>query len=128
MTRLTLQQMRKLGLNIPKPSKYGARKVITDGITFDSQKEANRYCELKLMLQAGEIAKLELQPEFILQEGYRGLDGKWVRAIKYRADFRVTYPDGRVVVIDTKGYQTKEYKLKKKLLLARYPDIDFVEE
>lgn len=128
MTRLSIKQAKELGIEMPKSSKYRARKLTIDGITFDSQKEANRYCELKLMLQAGEIAKLELQPEFILQKGYRGLDGKWVRAIKYRADFRVTYPDGRVVVIDTKGYQTKEYKLKKKLLLARYPDIYFVEE
>lgn len=125
MTRLKTSDAAKLGITA---SKYSSRKVTLDGITFDSQKEANRYAELKLLERAGEVVKLELQPEFILQEGYRTPAGNYVRPIKYRADFRVTYADGRVVVIDTKGYRTKEYQLKKKLLLYRYPEIEFVEE
>ncbi|MDD3747626.1 MAG: DUF1064 domain-containing protein, partial [Anaerostipes sp.] len=43
-------------------SKYGARKTVIDGITFDSKREAKRYQELKLLEQAGEISYLELQP------------------------------------------------------------------
>ena len=45
-------------------SKYGARKTIVDGITFDSKKEANRYRELKLLEDAGEIEKLKMQVAF----------------------------------------------------------------
>lgn len=128
MTRLSKAQARRLGINLPPASKYRSRKTEVDGITFDSRKEANKYCELKMLKQAGMITDFELQPEFELQPGYRDKNGKWVRPIKYIADFRVHYPDGRVVVIDTKGYKTKEYQLKKKMLLYRYPDIEFVEE
>lgn len=126
MTRLPARDARRLGL--AKQQKYRSRKVELDGIVFDSRKEANRYAELRLLEKAGEIVKLELQPEFELQPGYRTQDGKYIRPIKYRADFRVTYADGQVVVIDTKGYRTKEYAIKKKMLLFRYPEIDFREE
>lgn len=128
MTRLSRAQARRMGINVPGPNKYGARKVTVDGITFDSKKEARKYQELKLLKRAGEIKDFELQPEFVLLEGFRDMNGTWHRPIKYRADFRVTYKDGRVAVIDTKGYRTREYQLKKKLLLHRYPEIEFVEE
>jgi hypothetical protein len=47
-------------------NKYGATKTTIDGITFDSKKEAQRYCELRLLQKAGEITHLELQPAFRL--------------------------------------------------------------
>ena len=47
-------------------SKYGAKKVTVDGITFDSKKEANRWCELRLMERAGVITGLERQVKFVL--------------------------------------------------------------
>ena len=126
MTRLTTAKAKQLGISVPK-NKYHARKLTIDGSTFDSRKEARKYSELKLQKRAGIIKDFVLQPEFVLQEGYIR-EGKKVRPIIYRADFKVIYPDGREIIIDTKGYQTKEYKLKKKILLARYPEIDFVEE
>jgi len=130
MIRISSKQAKALGINpgTRKKSKYNSRKVSVDGITFDSRKEAQKYIALKLLQRAGEILSYELQPEFELQPGYRDKDGKWVRPVKYRADFRVTHPDGRVVVIDTKGYRTKDYLIKKKMLLYRYPEIEFVEE
>lgn len=53
MTRLSMKQAKELGIEMPKSSKYRARKVTIDGITFDSQKEANKYCELKLLKKTG---------------------------------------------------------------------------
>ena len=47
-------------------NKYGAKKAHRGPITFDSQKEAARYDELMLLVQAGEIRGLRLQPEFTL--------------------------------------------------------------
>lgn len=128
MTRLSMKEAQALGIEVPKPSKYRSRKVVVDGIRFDSKKEADKYCELKLLKKAGIIADFELQPEFELQPAYADKHGKKVRAIVYRADFKVIYSDGRQVVIDTKGYRTKEYQLKKKMLLFRYPELEFVEE
>ena len=124
MTRLTKRQARALGIEVP--NKYHSRKEVVDGITFDSRKEANRYRELCILKRAGEVVDIELQPEFVLQEGFR-YNGKWHRPIVYRADFRVIYADGRVEVEDVKGMRTEAYKLKKKLLLAKYPDIVFME-
>jgi hypothetical protein len=131
MLTLTPKQARELGFEVPAESKYKSQKTELDGIKFDSAKEANRYAELKLMLMAGEIVSLELQPEYILQEKYKRPDGRPVRAIKYRADFRITYPDGRIVVIDvkpSKNFKTSMYRLKVKLLLKKYPGIIFEEE
>lgn len=68
-------------------SKYGNHKTTVDGITFDSQKEVNRYCELKLLQKAGEITELELQKEFVLIPN-QYIDGKLVeRKCSYKADF-----------------------------------------
>ena len=64
-------------------NKYGNKKAVRNGITFDSQKEAARYDQLMLRLCAGEIRDLKLQPEFTLQEAFTTPLGECVRAIKY---------------------------------------------
>lgn len=117
----------KQDLEPVKESKYHNEHVEIDGILFVSRKEANKYCELKLLRQIGEVTRLETQPAFLLQEAYWDDKNKYVRPIIYKADFRVTYRDGRVEVIDTKGFQTKEYKIKKKLFLKKYPNVNFIE-
>jgi len=106
--------------------KYNACKTVVDGIKFDSKDEARRYTELKMSLNAGIIKNLELQPEFILQEAFR-FKGNNIKAIKYKADFKYIDSGGDEMVEDVKGHPTPVYKLKKKLLLFRYPDINFRE-
>ena len=97
-------------------AKYGNRKVIRDGIEFDSIKECQRYCELKLMQRAGVISDLQMQVSFELIPSQR-VDGKVVeRAVNYVADF-VYQQNGLKVVEDTKGYKTPEYIIKRKLML-----------
>lgn len=97
-------------------AKYGNRKVIRDGIEFDSVKECQRYCELKLMQRAGLITDLQMQVSFELIPSQR-IAGKVVeRACSYIADF-VYQQDGQTVVEDTKGFKTPEYIIKRKLLL-----------
>lgn len=96
--------------------KYGNRKVIRDGIEFDSVKECQRYCELKLLQRAGVISDLRMQESFELIPTQR-IDGKVVeRAVNYVADF-VYQQNGLKVVEDTKGFKTKDYILKRKLML-----------
>lgn len=96
--------------------KYGNRKIIRDGIEFDSIKECQRYCELKLMQRAGVISDLKMQVPFELIPAQR-IDGKVVeRAVNYIADF-VYQEKGQTVVEDTKGFKTKDYILKRKLML-----------
>lgn len=114
--------------------KYGNKKVFYDGIEFDSKKEARRYTELKLLQRAGKITALELQKEFelipaqyeqITREEYIKSKGKKTRgkcierACKYKADFYYI-ENGRQVVEDTKGFRTKDYIIKRKLMLWVY--------
>lgn len=93
-----------------KPSKYKNVKTTVDGIVFDSKKEAHRYAELKLLLRSGAIKELELQPKFTFPLTYRS-----GRHITYAADFRYNQ-DGKSVVEDVKGVQTREFKLKEAML------------
>ena len=94
-------------------NKYGARKVIApDGTVFDSRKEYNRWCNLKLLERAGKISGLKRQVRYELIPKQ---DGE--RACYYVADFVYFDSDGKQVVEDCKGYRTEAYKLKRKLLL-----------
>lgn len=110
-------------------SKYGAKKEIVDGITFASRKEAGRYAQLKILKGAGRVEDLELQPSFLLQDAFKGRDGKTIRAITYRADFRYYDPEMKKTVIeDVKGFETPEYKLKRKMFLKGLKETEvFVE-
>lgn len=118
-----------------KKSKYGSRKVSVNGETFDSVKEYRRFCELKLLEKAGTIAELERQKPFELipaqyesferygKNGKRLKDGKRCieKSVVYNADFYYK-ENGAVIVEDTKSEatKTKDYIIKRKLLLYRY--------
>lgn len=112
-------------------NKYHNRKVITsDGIEHASQKEANRWCELKLLERAGKIFDLDRQVKFTLipaQYEYEFEEvvkakgklpkGKLVeRECAYIADFVYADENGHLVVEDTKGVKTKDYIIKRKLM------------
>lgn len=99
-------------------NKYHNKKTTIDGILFDSKKEGNYYTKLKLMQNAGLIWNLELQKKYILQASFT-FNGKKIREISYYADFVYEDKDG-LHVVDTKGYRTDTYKLKKKLFIKKY--------
>ena len=101
-------------------AKYRNRKVERDGIVFDSVKECQRYCELKLMQRAGVISDLQLQVPFELIPAQKVEFPDCIvkeRAVTYVADFTYNGADGVRVVEDTKGYKTPEYIIKRKLML-----------
>lgn len=98
--------------------KYKNKKVMIDGIKFDSKKEANRYQELKLMQRAGIITDLQRQVKYVLIPSQKGDDGRVIeRPCTYIADFVYIDENGKTVVEDTKGYRTSDYKIKRKLML-----------
>lgn len=101
--------------------KYHNRKTIVNGHTFDSKKEANRYSELLLLERAGAIHDLRTQVKYVLIPSQRSKEtGKVVeRECSYKADFVYT-EGGETVVEDVKGYRTKEYIIKRKLMLHVY--------
>ncbi len=127
----------KKDIQIPKPiaksarkSKYGNVKTIIDGHTFDSKKEAKWYINYKSLVADGHICDLKLQPEFVLQEAFTDNQGNKHRAITYKADFAFFEWGSGEVVVDVKSsktFKTEVYRIKKKLLLAKYRDIVFRE-
>ena len=122
-----------------RKSKYGSRRVTVDGIVFDSQKEANRFRELRLMERAGYIIKLQRQTKFVLIPTQREMSGEFYsrgekkgqpkpgktieHEVSYYADFtywKKTDNGWKYVVEDVKGLRTEVYKIKRKLMLERY--------
>lgn len=109
--------------------KYGNAKSEIDGELFDSRREARRYIELQWLLQAGTIRDLKRQVRFLLVPaqrepgtiGPRGgrKPGKLLeKEVIYIADFVYTnVENGETVVEDTKGMRTKDYIIKRKLML-----------
>lgn len=102
-------------------TKYNNKKITVDGQIFDSKKEASRYEELRLLEKAGAIKDLRTQVKFKLIPAQRDeATGKVIeRECSYKADF-VYEEDGKTVVEDVKGFRTKEYVIKRKLMLWRY--------
>jgi len=110
-----------------KQNKYKNKKVSVNGKVFDSKKEANRYCELIKMQQAGLIKDLETQKKFLLLDTFRK-NGKTYKQINYYADFvYFNIYEKKVVVEDVKGCRTEVYKIKKKLFEFIYPNLTIVE-
>lgn len=109
----------------PRRQKYNAKKTVIDGLTFASKLEAGRYRELKLLVQAGQISDLILQPKFVLQDGFTDRYGKRQRPIAYIADFQYV-EEGQEVIEDTKGFRNNAvWMIKKKMFLKQYPQYDF---
>lgn len=112
-------------------NKYYNKKTCIDGTEFDSLKEARRYQELKLMERARIIQDLDMQVRFeLIPAQYEEIEryGKKGQKLKpkrkiieypvvYVADFTYTDENGNFVCEDTKGFKTKEYILKRKLML-----------
>jgi hypothetical protein len=103
-----------------KANKFNNKKVIVNDIKFDSQMEADYYIYLRELMEEFKILKFTCQPEFVLQEGFTKRGLKFL-PIKYKADFHVWLPDGTDYVIDIKGFETADFKIKKKMFEKRYP-------
>ncbi len=117
-------------------NKYHSAKCVIDGIVFDSRREARRYRELMLMQAAGQISRLQRQVKFVLIPEQREVTneiytrgpkkgcfkkGKILeRECSYYADFGYWTADGQYVVEDAKGMRTRDYIIKRKLMLWKY--------
>jgi hypothetical protein len=100
-------------------AKYGNKKVIYNGIKFDSKREVNRWAELEMLEKAGVISDLQRQVKFTLIPSQRGENGRVIeRECSYIADF-VYRQYGQIIVEDTKSpaTKTKDYIIKRKLML-----------
>lgn len=100
-------------------SKYGNRKTEWNGVEYDSAKEARRAAELMLMERAGLIKNLCAQVKYTLIPAQKR-NGKVIeRPVTYIADFVYT-ENGETIVEDVKGFRTKEFIIKRKLMLWEF--------
>jgi len=107
-------------------SRYGAHKCEINGIHFDSVMEGMYYAHLLEEKRSKKIKSIECQVSFVLQEGFTHNEtGKKIRPITYIADFVFTDKKNKKHIIDVKGKKTPDFKLKEKMLLHCYPDINF---
>lgn len=112
-----------------RPGRYGAhikKHVHADGTKLDSEHEYQRYCELLLLVQAGEITDLKVHPRYpiiiggvpvrIISKRYSTLG----RQMLYIADFSYTENDEQKVedVKMQSGHRTEVYKIKRALMRA----------
>ena len=118
------------GVKLMKKSKYHSKKITINGNTYDSRKEYRRHSELLLLEKAGAITDLQTQVKFVLipaqyetferygKKGQRLKDGQRCieKECSYIADFVYT-ENGKKVVEDVKGFRTKDYIIKRKLML-----------
>ena len=102
-----------VALRANKRAKYGNIRTEVDGIPFDSKAEAERYKELRLMEQAGEIVGLQCQPRYRITVNDLPI-------CTVVPDFRYC-TGGKLIVEDVKGgnaTRTAVYRLKRRLMLA----------
>ena len=116
MIKMSIAEFNKLRNNANidhysvKRHKYSAKAVVIDGIRFSSKKEARYYGNLKLAQKSGELLYFLRQVPFDLPGG-----------IKYRVDFAEFWKKGEIRYVDVKGFRTKEYIIKTKLVESLYP-------
>ena len=120
-------------------AKINSKKVAFNGIEFDSQLEKEYYEYLK---SRDDVESINLQPDYTFMPEFkiscgrchgegkkpsprtgnpikcRRCDGtgdinrqSWT----YRADFKVRYKDGRVEVVDVKGFANERFPLVRKM-------------
>lgn len=99
-----------------KKAKYGNTKTVAEGHTFDSKVEAERYLHLRDWEKRGIISDLRCQVKFELIPSQIKSDGKRERSCVYIADFTFI-KNGVLFVEDKKGFRTKDYIIKRKLML-----------
>jgi len=107
--------------SLPKSTKNKMKNVpmTVDGKTYQSTHEGMRACELRLLERSGEIIELREQQEFILipKQTVKSSVRKLERPVVYIADFTYFDKHGNFIVEDTKGHKTKDYIIKRKLML-----------
>jgi hypothetical protein len=95
-------------------NKYGAKSTVYNGVKYPSIKEANYAKMLDWRIKGGEVKEWSAQPKFELIVNKQ-------KICSYKLDFRFTDHDGQIFYVEVKGYPTREWKLKWKLINALWP-------
>lgn len=98
-------------------NKYKNIRTEYKGRIYASKKEAEHAAELDLMKRAVNPAQRVIK---VIPQYRMPLKINKIKIGCYVADLLVTFADGHEEVQDVKGFRTREYKLKKKIVEAIY--------
>ncbi len=101
-----------------KTSKFNAKRTTYNDRTYDSKLEATVAAELDMQLKVGEYTKIEPQYKFELR-----VNGKLI--CTHKVDFLCHKPDGSLQIVEAKGYATRDWAMRRNLLQALYPEIEY---
>ena len=126
--KISLSEAKRLGVlaTHKKAGRTRGHKVEIDGYTFASKKESSVYLQFKADTQ---VEILEVAPEFLLFPSFKRASGRTIRQAVYTADFLIK-KDGQKMVVEVKSGGTAkmtDYQLRRRLFLAKYPDLTFLE-
>lgn len=128
MESITVEEYKELLKKEKKGNKYGAELVSFDGYTFQSGAECNRYKQLVLFVRSGQITHfLVHEPRLIVIDAFTDRYGTRHKPTHYIPDFSYI-EHGIQVIEDVKGgkaTRTAVFEIKRKLILQRYPQLDF---
>lgn len=97
-----------------KPNKFGAKKTEYNGYKYDSKFEASVAEELTLRVKAKDI--LDFDKQFKVEMWAYDKDGKPAMKVTHKVDFRIHHKDGSFELLEAKGLETSDYRMRRKWL------------
>lgn len=98
-----------------KSNKYGAKKTdAKDGIRRDSKFEASIADELLMRKNGGDI--LDYDSQYKVEMWAYDQNGKKAMKVSHKVDFRIHHKDGSFELLEAKGVETSDYKMRRKWL------------
>jgi len=107
-----------------KQNKFGAKKTTFNGYKYDSKFEASVAQELELRKRGGDI--MDFDKQYKVEMWAYDVNGKPAMKVSHKVDFRIHHKDGSFELLEAKGVETSDYKMRRKWLetfwLPIHPD------
>lgn len=112
-----------------RTQKFGNAKTVYNGEKYDSKFEAGVARTLDLRKRAGEIKDWERQYKIECMPYTKAGDPVPECKVTHKVDFRVHELDGSFTLLEAKGFETADYKMRRKWLmkfwLPAHPDHEY---
>ena len=107
-----------------RKTKFNNQKTIVGGFKYDSKFEASMAVELAEQEERNEIRMFDRQ--YRVEIWACDAEGRGMVKVTHKVDFRIHHNDGFYELREMKGFETADYRFRKKLLLKiwlpQHPD------
>ncbi|MGB1317128.1 MAG: DUF1064 domain-containing protein [Flavobacteriales bacterium] len=97
-----------------KKNKYNAVRQTYNGYSYDSKFEAQWAANLDMLKNAGEI--IDWDRQYTVEMVAHDSSGNPKMSMKHKIDFRVHELDGTYTLLEAKGFETADYRIRKRWL------------